>query len=517
MTRDKRLLLLGLLMAYGLFVVECRYHQREDATTTETRHRHRHRHESSNRRGHHELDRRPWQEVDYEYNGDSEEPIDEDDFEARSYYDHPRSHHRSAQRSYHSRMVEPRYPPRYHDGYYTGWYDENDRRRIPSRYNAKNYRYRRGRTHHKSAFSRNRDMDFDDYTEEDYERSHMYGNGRVDKHHEWWRNARRYAFERDWRNRMNGARRHRPEDRESVIDRSDGMRWTNDWKKKSNSSESKYHLPKDDWKIEEDEDYEDHGGLEEDDKDEDENNFWKETDVKGNENSEDNEEEELDNDFYKNETKPPLQTYDDIIRRLTSDDPTTPKSTVKRNYRNIENKHTKRDDYKNLKYEPRNISKPLDHFTSAANNNTSNNTSNYYFANKRTVETSIDKSVGHKSPKNTVSGTVKGHDRLDGKTVDTKTKSLEQDYDEYLNSPDNEKEDDLVKAGVEDDSGMQADVTNTVRSDLFLTDYSYRFARIDLGNRRPQGAIACQTSVRFIVNGKWMCKSGCVTFAKIQN
>lgn len=473
MTRDRRLLLLlGLLMVYGLFVVECRYHQREDATTTEARHRHRHRHESSTRRGHHELDRRSWQEMDYEYDGGSEDPIDEDDYETRSYYEHPRSHHRSPQKSYHSRMFEPRYPSRYHDGYHvaSGWHDENnDRRRIPSWYNMKNHRHKSGRTYHRSAYSRNRDMsDYDDDTEEDYdyERPHRYGNGGADKHRERWRNSRRYAsFRRDWRNKMNGyhgARRHRLEDRGGVID-GDAARWTDDWKRRSNSSDSKYHLPKekDERKAEEDEDYEDHGGLEEDDKDEDEDDVWKDIDDDGNEDI--SEEEELDNDFYKSETKAPLKTYDDIIRRLTSDDPTTPKTTVKRDYRNIEsNKQVKRDDYKNLKYEARNVSRPADLLTSAPR---ATGTMSNYFANKRTAENSTVKATAHKPSKNTVDGSVvKGHDRQGGKTVDTqtKTKSLEQDYDEYLNSPDNEKEDDLVKPGIEDDSTMQADVTNTV-------------------------------------------------------
>lgn len=470
MTRDRRLLLLlGLLMAYGLFVVECRYHQREDATTTEARHRHRHRHESSNRRGHHELDRRSWQEADYEYDGDSEDPINEDDYDARSYYDHPRSRHRSAQKSYHGRMFEPRYPPRYHiDGYHAGsdWYDENDdRRRIPSRYNTKNHRYRPGRTYHRPAYSRNRDVsDFDDDTEEDYdyERPHRYGNGEADKHYERWRNSRRHtSFRRDWRSRTNGyhgAKRHRLEDREGVIDRSDVTKWTDEWKRRSNSSDSKYHFPKDDRKTEEDEDYEDHGGLEEDDKDEDEDDVWKDIDDEG---TEDNEEEELDNDFYKNETRPPLKTYDDIIRRLTSDDPTTPKTTVKRDYRNIEsNKHMKRDGYKNFKYEPRNVSRPVDLFTSTPR---AANTLSNYFANKRTAGNSTIKSAGHKPSKNAVNGVVK-NDQQERKIVDrqTKTKSLEQDYDEYLNSSDNEKENDFIKAGVEDDSAMQADVTNTV-------------------------------------------------------
>jgi hypothetical protein len=86
---------------------------------------------------------------------------------------------------------------------------------------------------------------------------------------------------------------------------------------------------------------------------------------------------ELDNDFYKNDAaaKPPLRTYDDIIRRLTEDVATTtaaptlttttattttttstpmPRPTtqvVKRDYRNTEiERHLRRDDYGNLRF-----------------------------------------------------------------------------------------------------------------------------------------------------------------------
>lgn len=472
MTRDKRLLLLlGLLMAYGLFVAECRYHQRDDAamTGTEARHRHRHRHESSNRRNHHDLDRRSWPRVDYDaYDGDSEDPIDEEDYDVQSYYDHLRSHHRSAQRGYHGRKFEPRYPPRYHDGHRGSWLDEDyDRYRIPSRYNTKNYRYKSGRTYHKPAYSRNHDVsDFENVSEDDYdyERTHRYiESDEADKHHEWWRNSRRHtSLRKDMRNRMNGyrgAKKDRLEDRGGVIDRADVSGWTDDWRVRSNISESKYHSSKDDKKIEEDEDYEDHGGLEEDDKDEEEDDIWKNAD---DEDNEDNEEEELDNDFYESKTKSPLKTYEDIIRRLTSGEPTTPKPTVKRDYRNIElNKHAKRDSYKNFN-EPRNVSKPVDllRFSNASRSAMSN-----YFVNRRAAENSTVKSVGsigHKLPKNATDVTVKGNDRQEKKiAVSTKTKSLE-DYDEYLNAPDNEKEDDLAKAGTEDDSIMQADVNNNV-------------------------------------------------------
>lgn len=481
-------MLLVLLMAYGLFVAECRYHQREDATTmtTEVKHRHRHRHEPSNRRTHHDLGAKSWQEVDYEYDGDSEEPIDEDDYilKTQSYYDHPRSHQRAAHRSYHGRMFEPRYPARHHGGGYhgNGWYDkDNDRRRTLSRYNTRNHRYRPGRTYHRPTYPRSRDFDDDDDndTEEDYdyERPYRYvKNDGVDKRHEWWRNSRRHAsYRKDWRSKVydypRDTRRHRLEDREGIIDRDDVSGWTDNWRRRSNSSESKYHLSKDDGKTEEDEDYEDHGGLEEGDKDEDEDDVWK--DIDDEDEDEEEEEEELDNDFYKSGTKPLLRTYDDIIRRLTSDEPTTQRATVKRDYRNIEmDKHAKREGYhRDFKYEPRNVSRPTDLFKYASTRHAAITASNY-FLNKRIAESSSVKSAagsgGRKPPRNAIGVTVKGNDRQQRKTAaktdDTqaKTKSLEQDYDEYPNGPDNEKEDDLVKAGVEEDSDMQADVTNAV-------------------------------------------------------
>ncbi|XP_020281506.1 uncharacterized protein LOC109853621 [Pseudomyrmex gracilis] len=473
MTRDRKLLLLlGLLMAYGLFVAECRYHQHEDAATTETRHRHRHKHESSSsRRSHHEIDRRGWKELedyDAEYDADSDEPspIDEDDYDAQSYYNHPRSHHRSAQRSYHSRTFEPRYPPRYHVGgdyHARGLYDEdnNDRRRIqPSRYNAKNHRYG-GRTYYRPAYSRNRevssDYDYDD-TQEDYKRHRYEHNGGTRK------NFRRHDSGRNWRNPITsgyrGARKHRLE---VVNSRSDP--WNSDWRRRSNSSESKYHFSKSD-ESEEDEDYEDHGGLEEDDRD-DEDELWK--DVENEENDENEDDVDDDNvDFYKKETKPLLKTYDDIIRRLTSDDSTTSRSTVKRDYRNLE-RHARRDGSRNHKPQNHSRTKLVDlfKFTNASHPRPG------YFVNKQTAEeNSTDKFSGATERKSHIKaiGLVKGNDRQGAKTTskmnDTKTRSSpEQDYDEYLNTSDNEKEDDLVKAGVVDDSDMQADVTNTDYTD----------------------------------------------------
>ncbi|XP_032665953.1 midasin-like isoform X2 [Odontomachus brunneus] len=483
MTRDRRLLLLlGLLMAYGLFVVEC--HQHKDATT-EARHRHRHRHESSNRRSHHDLDRRSWQEVDYEYDGDAEkDSTDEDDYETPSHYDYLKSYQQ--QRSYHGWMFEPRYPGRYYGGGYHGsdWYDEDsDRRKTLSRHKAKNRRHPPNRNHHGRAYSRNHDTsDYDDDTREDfdYRRLHRYVKNRVaDRllHSEWRKNARRHSSpKKDWRSKMSGrldAWRHYLKDR--TVDRDKESRWNTEyWKTKSNSSEHKFHSFEDESKSAEDEDYKDHGGLEESDKDEEEeeDDIWKILDDKDEDDEDDDDEvEELDNDFYKSKSKSAL-TYDDIIRRLTSDDPTTARTTVKRDYRNIEDRHAKREGYRlHFKHEPRNVSRVLGPFT---------------FANKPiinrphagiAVSSSVKSAVSDepKSPKNALAVAAKRNDwqqerrtavKIDGTTHSTRTKSKRGDLDNdgYLYGPDNEKEDDLV-TDEEEDSDMQADVTDTGYAD----------------------------------------------------
>lgn len=506
MTRDGRLLLLllCLLIAYDLLAVECRYHNREDVTTTltEARHRHRHKHDASARRSYHDLDRKTWQEIDYEYYGDSDDSTDEDDYETQSYYNHPRSHQRSIQRGYHSRIFEPRYPVRHHhgSGYHgNAWYnaDNNDRRRIPSRYNTKNHRYRsnsRVPYYRPAVYSRNHDSsEYDDDTREDfdYERPYRYSETEgADKHHEWWRNTRRYAFpRRDRANRMsNGYRsshynKHRFENHDGIIDRDDTSRWTDNWRRRSNLTEGKFHYAKDSRRMEvDDDDYEDHGGLEEADKDDDEDDIWKDIE------DEVDEEEESDNDFYKSEKKPPLTTYDDIIRRLTSDEPVTPKVSTKRGYRNIEvAKHVRHDGHGYLKHESRNITRPMDpvKITSALR------TSVNYFMNKQiTAENSTVKSVadvdGRKPQRNAIIGVANtgNDDQREKSTVtksddtQTKIKSLEQDYDEYLNVPDNEKDEDLVKDGIED-SAMQADVTNTVSvSFIIINSITPYFSKI---------------------------------------
>ncbi|KZC14661.1 Vascular endothelial growth factor like protein [Dufourea novaeangliae] len=390
MTRYRRLLVLSiLLMAYGLFVVDARHRQHED-TANDARHRHRHRHESiANRRNRHDLaDRRStWsQELDYL------------DYDARLYYE--RSYPRSAKISLHGRMFEPSYPAWYHrgGGYRgTGWYDEDDeKRRGSSRHGWRSYRQRSDRNHHKVSHSRNRDPDYDSGSD-DVEREKTRGpdENSFERHHSWWKNGRKHRI---------GSRR--------------------DWHPENENSEDYEYHEDEDYEYREDEDDDTDKNEEDDDdtdKDEEDDDAWKETDENRTE-----DDEEFDNDFYKNDTKPPLKTYDDIIRRLTSEDPTTARTTVKRDYRNIavDRYATKRNAFGNFKMVPRNISRPLVH--------------------GKTL------SVDRQEKKA----------RLKMDDAQAKTKSLEQDYDEYPNTTDNEKEEDLIKAGVEEDTDMQADVTN---------------------------------------------------------
>ncbi|XP_043253267.1 uncharacterized protein LOC122397873 [Colletes gigas] len=197
-------------------------------------------------------------------------------------------------------------------------------------------------------------------------------------------------------------------------------------------------------------DYESHAeGMddEEEDDDEDEEEASKETD------------DELDNDFYKRQKKPLLETYDDIIKRLTSDDPTTLRPTVKREYRNIEaHDYAKRLAFGNFRYDSRNLSRPLPVRDKIAAG------SRYTSPGKKTVDDPSRKLPNafteRKSPTTSADRREK-KPRPKIEDARAKTKSLEQDYDEYLNTSDNEKEEDLVEAGIEEDSGMQADVTNT--------------------------------------------------------
>ncbi|KOC69027.1 Vascular endothelial growth factor like protein [Habropoda laboriosa] len=468
MILDKRLLLLFLvlLMAYGLFVVEARHYGLHEDTANDQRHRHRHRHESSGgKRDRHDLaDRRSsssssssswsgWsQELDYEDDSlpdreDRENGGEDDDYEARPYYE--RSYPRGSRIAIHGRMFEPRsYPPRYHRGGYRGtsWYDgDEERRRGSPRYTGRSYRLR---THRRPGYARNRDVDYEE-DEFDYEKPRSYEEDSAERHRSWWKNGRKHRIGTRYDSpRLDGRKRHRSEDFEPPIRRFD------DWRRRSNDSRSVHSKCEGRKKVGNSEDYEYHvDDLEKTDnkeEGEEDDDAWKETeDEDQNEEEDDNDDDddELDNDFYKTEEKKsPLKTYDDIIRRLTSDDPTTPRPAVRRDYRNIEtDRYTKRDAFGYFKYEPKNLSRPVDRGKISSYTNSA-------MSEHRSPERKLDENLPGKLLGSLINDTQ------------PKTKSLEQDYDEYLNTPDNEKEEDLIKAGVEED-GMQADVTNTDYAD----------------------------------------------------
>ncbi|OAD55214.1 hypothetical protein WN48_04971 [Eufriesea mexicana] len=511
MTRDSRLVVLFfvLLMAYGLFVVEASRHPREN-TANDARHRHRHRHESSNgRRNRHDLvldgpRSSSWsQELDYEEDSvlaaadrenREDEQREEDDYEARSYYE--RSYPlRGSRIAVHGRMFESRYPTRYHRGGYrgTGWYDEDDERRRGSpRYQpGRGYRLRSdSRTSHRRlvGYSRNREAEYDSNEEEyDYEKPRVHNeDDSADGHRAWWKNGRKHRIAVS----RYARKRHRS-------DQSEPARRFDDWRRRSNSTTesrlSSYSKTDNRRRMENSDDYDYHVDDAYDaDRDDEDEESWKESEDEDEDEDEeeDEEDEELDNDFYKSEKKPPLKTYDDIIKWLTSDDPTTPRPTVKRDYRNIEvDRYTKRDGYGNFKYEPRNYTRPVIHergknvgssaYVNAAASGSRQSTPRKFAENLpgkllgSLIERKSPKNVGNLATKNKA-----GSSKMDDNQP--KTKSLEQDYDEYVNAPDNEKEEDLAKAGVDEDTGMQADVTNSVSRYAF-THIFLHFSRLEIG------------------------------------
>ena len=454
MIRDKRLLLLVLVlvMIYGLFIVEAKHRPHENVANDD-KHRHRHRHESPNgRRNRHDLaDRRssssPWsQELEYEDDSladredrdDDEEEEEEDDYDP--YYE--RFYPRSSRIAVHGRMFDPRYPPGYHRGGYrgTGWYeDEEQRRRGSPRYPGRSYELRSDRTHRRLGYSKHRNSNYDSAEKDEFEYEKR-GAYEGDGHRSWWKNRRKHRI--GVSRHVNGRKTHRPNySSESRLSHSKTER------RRDNSDD--YEYPVDDF----------------DDVEDDEDDAWKETE---DEDQDEDENDDEDNEFYRSERKPPLKTYDDIIKRLTSnDEPTTSRPTIRRDSRNIgTNGYTKREGSENFRYEPRNLTRPLSRDHGMPGHRSS----------RRFDENLPGKLasplVERKSSKNISSLVTKSVDRSENKAslkindTQPKTKSLEQEYDDYLNTPDNEEE--LIKAGVEEDTDMQADVNNTVSFEKLL-------------------------------------------------
>lgn len=445
-------------LALGVLVVECRHHQ----DSSEVVHRHRHRHEPSSRWHHKYPPRRSsssssWNENENEDYEDAEDESEEDytlDTYDRSFSS--KKAHRGRLDSRHSR-------PYYHSNHHGIKYAERHRN---SRYGGTRERNNRIRPSRDRTYRKGHSVDYDDEEEVDYYNDY-------DKYNRYDDDKDDLNESEEYYNRRN-FRKHRLDDYESQDSKDQRARQDSrrDWKSKNSIrkderrdrrrkfgtsyrgvSKNRFHEDSD----EEDVDVELTGngrrkvfkenGTGLFDYDADLDDFFDEEENDDNEearSSKDYEKEEklgnddsdeLDNDFYKNDVKPPLKTYDDIIRRLTSEDPTTPKPTVRRDYRNIEiGKYLKRDAYGNLKYEPKNVSRSdIDPVTMTS------------FA-ATTAKSVIDKmeSNPHK-----VSIVVKFSDNkknFENKkkvipevvNAQVKTKSLEQEY-EYS---DNEQEDD---------------------------------------------------------------------------
>lgn len=380
-----------LLMASGLVAVKAARHH-EDAAASNARHRHRHRHEqpAARRSDRHDLlaDRRlPGWSHEADYENSSFREEEAED-DYEAYYE--RTYPRSARISLHGRVFEPRYPSRLQRKGYREWFDEEDERirGSPIPRICEN-----PRSHH-----RPRTREDTDYLEE-------RSSDVLDRHHGRWKNARKHRIgsRRDWH--LDSRKRHRPDE-----------------------------------EADEDEEYRE---LEE--KEQEEEDAWADDE------NQTEDDDDLDNDFFKSEKKAPLKTYDDIIRRLTANDPATGKSSGKRDYRNTGmDRYAKRDAFAYLRMEIKNVTRPL------------TQTKGSFAGNGQPIKKpqgNSSKSEPRKFAKN-VNGPEK-KTRSKSEEAQTKTKSLEQDYDEYLNTPDNDKDEDLTKTGGEEDAGMQADVTNT--------------------------------------------------------
>ena len=452
-------------LALGVLVVESRHHQ----DNTEVVHRHRHRHEPSSRWHHNYPPRRSsssssWNEdEDYE---DAEEESEEDyDLDTYDRSFSSKKTHRGRLDSRHSR-------PHYHGNHHGTKYAE---RRRNSRYGGtreRNHRIRpsRDRTYRKGHSWEYNDEEEVDYYD-DYDKLNRYDD--KDESEEYYSKRRNYRKHRldDYENEDSNDQRARQDSRR-------------DWKSKNSIrnderrdrrrkfgtgyrgvSKNRFHEDSDEDDVDEELtgngrrkvfkengtgsfDYDD--GLDDFFDEEDDDNEEGKSSKEEKSGNDDN--DELDNDFYKNEVKPPLKTYDDIIRRLTSEDPTTPKPTIRRDYRNIEiGKYLKRDAYGNLKYEPKNVSRSdLDPITMTPFGAT---TAKSVITKMESNPQKVSIMVGFSDNKQSVDNKKK----LIPEVVDAqvKTKSLEQEY-EYS---DNEQE---------DDPSAQADGNNAVSTNFIF-------------------------------------------------
>ncbi|XP_015598603.1 dentin sialophosphoprotein [Cephus cinctus] len=482
----KMMLLLATVIGILAVDLEAKYHR----DNTGLRH-HRHQHDS---RKNHEIAERRWDDLEYDDSGYTADK-DDDSYEVDHYRNTYERNYRGRQKDYYNRF-EARYSPRNHH-HRNRWYQEDKRYRnsyLTSRRNHRNHPGRDRKYYHGYRNHDEYDDDFDGYdrarydddeydTDVDESRDDYYTGRRS-----YDRNFRKHKFgydsndpkgrRKDWYHRMNSDDDDEADDsngrRKSTGSRRGGKRTRvpDDDEKKGrelgdrrisvNSNDSTDTSDTDIWNYH---NYNDNDAEDQDSDEalEEEDSIWKE--------AESEEDDDFDNDSSKSEAKAPLRTFDDIIKRLTSDDPTTPEPTMKREYRNIEiEKYLKRDAYGNLKYQSTTTVKSSEEsstttrspYLTASVSSTGKNASE-----NKTRSPSVV--LDHKAT-NVISAVDSEKTYLKKKSISkmeesqAKTKSLEQEYEDYENGADNEKEEDLMKVGVEEDIGMQAD-TNVDYSD----------------------------------------------------
>ena len=205
---------------------------------------------------------------------------------------------------------------------------------------------------------------------------------------------------------------------------------------------------------------------------EDKENIWKDAD--DNEDGDDDDDNFDRTNYYKTENEPPYKTFDDIIKSLTSDDPTTPKPTLRREYRKIGiEKYLKRDAYGNM-YDPRNVTtKFVDNLSGIGKISNRTHSGNKWHAINPDV-TNYSNTRDSKKITNSIGDAAiwKGNKEHDKRRVHskldesaTKTKSLEQEYEDYEIG---ERDENVVRIGGQQVTEMQADINNAVSRKLIF-------------------------------------------------
>ena len=465
MSRDSWTLLvpmLAVLLTLSALVVESRQHHPK---STEMVHRHRHRHEPSSRWYHNYPPKRSSWDEDEDYEETEDESDQDYDLELYERNYPSKKNHRGRVDSRHS-------GPYYHDDRHATKYSERHRNFRLRGPRERNHRIRpsRDRTYRKGGRSWKYDDEEDTDYYEDADIFNRYdedkeGLDTSDEYYAARRNHRKYRDDdyekeskeyrghRDWKTRnSNSIRKDERRDRRRKFDTSyrsiSKNRFHEDSTEDDVNDELTGILSKKIFNDNATESYDYPENLDDLlDEESDDNEEDNSKDQSKEEKTRNVESDELDNDFYKNDAKPPLKTYDDIIRRLTSEDPTTPKP-IRREYRNTEiEKHLKRDAFGNLKYELKNISRSEPELSVVKMTpfglTTTENIINGEESNSSKVGLSENRKI-LESRKKVIPEVV---------AAQVQTKSLDQEY-EYM---DNEQE---------DDPSAQADGSNVVSATL---------------------------------------------------